>query len=373
MSKKPKEIKLGLLYLGRGEYSRVIRLLETKIPLFLENKDFYPILGKAFFYTGDHAGAKLYFDRGQKIHWDIESALYLAVLGLKRRDYNSALRIWLDILDEDPNNKMAKKGLATLKKYSTMDDLENFIHSKKLDNLVPRKIILPATSTIVSIIIIAILIISTTIFIKMDFLDKLLVRMNNKEYISVNANRDGITGFDLKSLNSDYLDFSNQSIYSFSGAQIEEFFEIASKLFQEEKDNRVKSYLNLIKYSNANDNIKNKAELLEGYLVEPNWTNYSDEISFKEVENNIYQYEGCIIKWKGKLSNLEIIDKKIHFSFLVGYDSGKVLEGVVPVELNENVKIQENQPIEVMGRVILKDNSYFLEALTVRQYIIRDK
>ena len=74
----------------------------------------------------------------------------------------------------------------------------------------------------------------------------------------------------------------------------------------------------------------------------------------------------------GTLSNLNILEKKIHFSLLVGYDEGKVLEGVVNVELNENVKIQENQPIEVLGKVVLKDNTFYLEAVTVMQYIVRN-
>lgn len=373
MSKKPKDIRLGLLYLGRGEYSKVIRLLEPKIPLFLENREFYSILGRAFYYTGDFAGAKLYFDRGQKVHWEIERSLYLAVLALKRRDYNSALRIWLDILDEDPNNKMAKKGLVTLKKYSTMDNLENFIHSKKINLLVPRRTIIPTKSTTVLSIILLLLAVFSVGFIKLDLLRFVQSRIKHVEMGLDSTERDGVNVFDLESFESDYIDFSNQSVYSFSGSQIEDFFNIASGLFQDQKDNKVRSYLNLIKYSNANSNIKKRAELLNGYLVDPDWASYSDDISFKDVENNYYQYESCIVKWKGRLSNLEILNKKIHFSFLVGYDDGKVLEGVVPVELNENVKIQENQPIEVLGRIILRDNTFYVEALTVMQYVIKEK
>ncbi|QEN05809.1 hypothetical protein EW093_14225 [Thiospirochaeta perfilievii] len=370
MSKKPKEIKLGQLYLNRGEYSRVIRLLEPKVPLFLENKDFYPILGKAFFYTGDYAGSKLYFDRGQKIHWDIESSLYLAVLGLKRRDFNSAIRIWLDILDEDPSNKIAQKGLTTLKKYSTMDDLESFIHSKKLDKLVPRKLLLPTRGTIVSLIIVSVLVLFSVLFVKLDLAEHFINLNISKN--NLNEDRVGVMDFSLESLDKNYLDFEKQSIYTFSSAQIEEYFKTASLLFKQEKDNLVLSYLNLIKYSNANETIKKKAELLSGYLVEPEWTSYSDEIEYFDVANNIYQYEGCIVKWKGRLSNLEIKDKKIHFSFLVGYENGKVLDGVIPVELNENVKIQENQPIEVLGKVVLRNNTFYLEAKTVMQYIVKN-
>ncbi|MGL1894144.1 MAG: hypothetical protein OCD02_21120 [Spirochaetaceae bacterium] len=373
MSKKPKEIRNGLLYLGRGEYSSVIRLLESKIPLFLENKEFYVILAKAFYYTGDNAGAKLYFDRGQKIHWDVDSALYLAALGLKRRDYNSSLRIWLDILDEDPNNKMAKKGLASLKKYSTMDELESFIHSKKVDRLIPRKKIKLAVSTIITLYLLLFLAAVAFIGIKANFIGKFLEIKNVQDNTVLENSREGNDQFKLDDLNSEYLDFSNQSIFSFSGSQIEDYFKSASSLFMENKDNKVRTYLNLIKYSNASEQVKQKAIKLESYLVEPNWVNYSDEITFMDVSSSLYEYENCVVKWRGMLSNLEIKDRKIHFSFLVGYDNGKILDGVVPVELNENVKLQENQPIEVLGRVVRRDDTFYLEALTVMHYVIRNK
>lgn len=368
MSKRPKEIKKALLYLSRGEYSSVIRLLEPKIPLFLENRDFYTILAKAFFYTGDYAGAKLYFDRGQKIHWQIESALYLAVLGLKRRDFNSSLRIWLDILDEDPGNKMAKKGLATLKKYSTMDELEHFIHSKKVDRLTPRKPIKLALSTTITLVLVGFIISGTVIFLKTDLFNRFVEGLFSDKVVL--EDRSGVEEFKLKDFDKDYLDFSNRSIYSFTGAQIEEYFEIAHDLFLQKRDTRVRTYLNLIKYSNAREGIKLKAEKLDSYLVDPNWANYNEVITFKDVENSMYQYENCVVKWKGLISNYEIVDKKIHFTLLVGYDRKKVLEGIVQVELNQNVKIQDNQPIEVLGKVTLRDNQFYLEALTVMQYIV---
>lgn len=372
MSKKPKDITRGLLLLGRGEYSKVIGLLESKIPLYVENREFYSILAKAFFYTGDYSGAKLYFDRGQKIYWSIESALYLAVLGLKRRDFNSSLRIWLDILDEEPNNKMAKKGLAALKKYSTMDELDYFIHSSKVDSLIPRRKIKLTLVTKIILIFLLFISVAGLIFLKTGLYENILTKVSSASSSEKELDREGIETFNLEDLNDEYIDFSKQSLFSFSGAQIEEYFSLASDLFQTNSDNQVKSYLNLIKYSNANSNIKKKAEVLESYLKEPEWGKFNDDISYETVSTNLYQYEGCVVKWKGKLSNLKIVDKKIKFTFLVGYDSGKILEGIVPVELNENVKIQETQPIEVFGRVVLKDNAFYIEALTVMQYVIRN-
>lgn len=369
MSKKPKEIKLAIKYLGRGEYSRVIRLLEPKIPLFLENKEFYTVLAKAFFYTGDNAGSKLYFDRGQKILWDIESALYLGVLGLKRRDFNSSIRIWLDILDEDPDNKVAVKGLAILKKYSTLEELESFIHSKKIDKLIPRKPIRLATSTIISIVVVFALIGGTILLIKSDFVNR-LVSNYGKPYIEDNT-REGGDSFSLDNLEKDYIDFKEVSKYSFTGAQIEDFFKTAHILFLESKDNMVRTYLNLIKYSNANEQVKSKANRLESYLIDPNWANYNDNITFSDVDNNLYQYENCLVRWKGSISNL-VITNVISFDLLVGYDERKVLEGVIPVELNQNIMIDDSQPIEVFGKIKLIDNEFYIEALTVMHYINRN-
>ncbi|MBN2617560.1 MAG: hypothetical protein JXR64_04535 [Spirochaetales bacterium] len=369
MIKKPKDIKKAIEYLDQGEYSKAIRLLESKIPLYVENKEFYVILAKAFFYTGDYSGAKLYFDRGQKIQWDIDSALFTAVLSLKRRDFNSALRIWLDILDENPENKMAKSGLEALKKYSTMEELDYFLLSNKINKLLPKKKFYLRRPTIIVLIIVFILLTSIFVSIKYNLVDKVFDSISNTS--SKNYNREGIQDFNLKDLNNNFLDYSKLSTYNFTGAQIEEFFNVASDLFVDDKDNRVRTYLNLIKYSNSNELVKKRAEVLESYLVDPDWSNYSDDISFTEVINSRYQYESCIVKWKGMISNLEIKDKKIKFSLLVGYDDGKVLEGVVPVELNENIKIQENLPIEVLGKVILNNDTFYLDAKSIMQYIVR--
>ncbi|OQY38881.1 MAG: hypothetical protein B6229_04845 [Spirochaetaceae bacterium 4572_7] len=379
MSNKPKDLRLGLLYLGRSEYSKVIQLLESKIPLYVENKEFYYILARAFFYTGDISGAKLYFDRGQKIEWDIDSALYLGVLGLKRRDFNSSLRIWLDILDEDPNNIRAKRGLAALKKYSTIDDLDNFIRSKKIDSFVPRKPYRFSVSGIIALSALVFILVLGVIVVKTDTVEKVYTAITTKFFVQsknsdvVDSDRDSGSYFILSELNKNFIDFSSQSEYSFSGAQIEEFFKISNNLFLQHKDNRVRTYLNLIKNSNANQQVKQKAEALESYLVDPTWTNFSDSITFKDVYRDTFQYENCFVKWKGKLSNLNIVDKKLHFTLLVGYDSEKILEGIVQVELNENIKIYENQPIEVFGQVILRDNKFYIEAATVMQYIIKEK
>lgn len=371
MSKKPKDLKNAETYLGRAEYSKVIRLLESKIPLYVENREFYSLLAKAFYYTGDYSGAKLYFDRGQKIHWEVESALFLAVLGIKRRDFNSALRIWLDILDENPENKMAKKGLETLKKYSTMDELEAFIHSNKIDKLVPRRVIKLTTGTKVSIILVMVLSLFTFTAIKLNLIDRVINYVTAPSMVNVNTNREGVDGFSLESEGKDYLDFSEQSIYSFTGEQMENLFKDASNLFMNNRDNLVKTYLNLIKYSNANENLKKKAELLDHYLIMPSWVSYNDEFTYSDVSSDIYKYDHCMVKWKGMLSNLEIKNRKIYFTLLVGYDSGTILEGTVAVELNENIKIQENQPIEVLGKVIPRDGKFYLEAQTVMQYVVK--
>ena len=193
---------------------------------------------------------------------------------------------------------MAKKGLETLKKYSTMDDLENFIHSKKIDKLVPKRKVIPTISTLISTIVILLLLFGTFLFIRFDLATKILEYKNVRNSRDMDINRLGVKEFSLENYNNNFIDFEDKSIYTFSGKQIEEFFTNASLLFQENKDNKVKTYLNLIKYSNANDDIKNKARLLESYLVEPDWAKFTDDFTFKDIAENLYQYEGCFVKWR---------------------------------------------------------------------------
>lgn len=363
MKNTPGDIKYASKLLKKHQYSRVISFLEPKIPLYLEHKGFYSLLAIAFFYTGDLAGAKLYFERGQKVEWNVESALYLAVIYLKRRDINSALRTWLDILDEEPGNRYAKKGLAILKKITLPPDLEAFLYSKEMKKLLPKQ--LPAFPFK---ILFSVLGVAALVFFTIYFAGDRIRDFFNKPQIPA-VERELSSGFNLDEFDRELLEFSGEYIYEFNGNEIENLFKEAYDAFNEHRDNQVRQYLNMIIYSNARSVVKEKAELLAGYLQDPDFKNYSDEIKVIDINSDVYRYNNCIIKWKGMISNLSVKDGRIEFNLLAGYENKKVVEGFIPVELDFPVKLSEDLAIELLARVKVKeDGSYYLSGITLRQF-----
>ncbi len=55
-------------------------------------------------------------------------------------------------------------------------------------------------------------------------------------------------------------------------------------------------------------------------------------------------------------TNLEVTDEAVRFDFLVGYDTRKTLEGIVPVVFTSPVSVNTERPLEVLGKIILSDD-----------------
>jgi hypothetical protein len=68
-------------------------------------------------------------------------------------------------------------------------------------------------------------------------------------------------------------------------------------------------------------------------------------------------------------TNVEITDEGTTFDLLAGYDTRKVLEGIVPVVFYVPVSINTERPLEVLGKITL-DSSYSdirLEGVAIHQ------
>jgi hypothetical protein len=51
-------------------------------------------------------------------------------------------------------------------------------------------------------------------------------------------------------------------------------------------------------------------------------------------------------------TNVVTSDQGTMFDFLVGYDTRKTLEGIVPVIFNQAIPLNPDRPLELLGRVI---------------------
>ena len=64
--------------------------------------------------------------------------LGLAAVHFKRAETDPALKLWLEVLDEDPRNPVALRGMNLLRRGMSRDELQAFVDSGKLPQLYPR-------------------------------------------------------------------------------------------------------------------------------------------------------------------------------------------------------------------------------------------
>ena len=120
----------------KRRFPAVIAELEPQIFLYRDSPRFYYLLGASCFYTGDIGGAGSYLKRAEQLEERSEEVeLALAAYHLRRRENDEALRIWLDVLDHDPKNRNARRGLALVRK-ATVHNAP--VEEKEIFKVMPR-------------------------------------------------------------------------------------------------------------------------------------------------------------------------------------------------------------------------------------------
>src|SRR6056297_2320936 len=117
----------------RGKYTQVLQLLEAQIFRYRQVYQFYHILGMSCLHTGDYSGASSFLQRALSIRpGSVNTLLGLGVVHLKQQKTSEALKDWFEVIDQDPKNKYAKRGLSAVRKLSDPDELISFTDSNKL-------------------------------------------------------------------------------------------------------------------------------------------------------------------------------------------------------------------------------------------------
>ena len=123
-----RDLKRARRWLAAGRSSKVIHFLEPKVPLFIEDPLYYAILGRACLESGLLKDADTYLSRGLQAdpaHLDVR--LTLAANHLKLKDPAAAVRTWLEVLDDFPNDRNARRGLKSLKKITDQHQQDRFL------------------------------------------------------------------------------------------------------------------------------------------------------------------------------------------------------------------------------------------------------
>lgn len=349
---KDKRLEKAKKLLRKEKYDQVIALLEKEIFQYRENYEYFQILGLACLYSNDFSGADSYLQRAVQIDLtQITPKLGLAVIALRRHKTAEAIKIWLSVLELEEKNSIANRALSYMKKYSDPKNLSAFLQTNRFKRLFPYPYQNRQIPFLLAALLLAVAVLIPFIVINTNLLEENLKRKEIAE-ISLPQNQ---------SLVAHDGNFQK----TLTGGEIEELFQKAKRLINDYRDNEARVLLNTIRYSNASPLVKSQSLLLEEILVEPGFDTLKKSFTVAEVSEEPFLYENCYVRWKGRVSNLDIRTDKIEFDFLVGYHERKVLEGIIPVTFNFAVNIEPELPLEILGQLKRRGNNLSLRGVAL--------
>lgn len=343
------------------KYAGVVRYLEPKIPLFINDREYFYLLGYSCLRMGDSGGSIHYIKKALQLEpTDIDSQLVMSVLSLKRGRINDAVKGWLAILELDPENKKALFGLDQAKKIENQSQLNGFLNSGKDAKLLP-----PVGADVQKIAIFFIVLFLACsvagLIISVILSGGLPVKHSDKSDRVASQ----ILEFDSNELYLDYKD--NASLYILNEKEIAESLELLKESYGSFADNTAQREMNKLLNSNATIDVKRRISLLKGHLKTPDMAEFKKyrNFEYREVAENQALYSDCFVLWSGKITNLQKEGNRFEFDLMVGYADETVLEGIVPVrieilEANES-DLGKNLPVEVLGKVIVRKGKLSLE------------
>lgn len=339
--------------LARGRNSKVIRFLEPKVPLFIEDPTYYTILGRACLQSGLLKDADIYLNRGIQAEPNhLEARLSLAVNYLKRKDPVSAVRIWLEVLEDYPKDKHALRGLKTLKSIPDLFQQDRF-----LEEFEPRRF-LPHIGSKWPGRILSLLIILLLVLVGFYF------RGTGNSFLGPLIRKNYRTGSEGLESRKSQTEEKEGVFYPLEEQELSKTIRRALRYYQAYEDNRARYELNKIKYSNATEEIRQQSMALIELLDEPAINTLKTSYTYDEVKQNPWLFEGIWILWSGLAANITSDSSATHFDFLVGLDKGQVLEGRVGVEIPFPI-LMEQLPLELLARVEPRDGDFALVGKTV--------
>ncbi|MFP4113204.1 MAG: tetratricopeptide repeat protein [Spirochaetota bacterium] len=340
------------------KFSQVISLLESQVFLYRDNATFYRLLGTACLYVGDYGGAYSYLQRAEQIKGgDVRVELGLAAVHLRRREVRDALNLWLSILDRDPGNVRAKRGLSLVRRTEDPTEFVTMAESGRLTRFFPPLGLhipgwIPVALGLAGIVVAA-------AFLVPPLVSDLVARMRD--------NRAGGEPITEEELPEDLTTVTGEFQYVFTDRQIESLVNRVGDLFNSFRDNLAQREANRILLSNAGPLIKERIRLVSSYFRTPSFVEPPrDNFTYDEVAAEPWIYDACHVRWRGQTSNIAVTEEAITFTLLVGYEDERVLEGTVPVRVPFTADVQPG-PIELIGRVEYEGDSFSLVAASIRR------
>jgi tetratricopeptide (TPR) repeat protein len=356
-----------------GKYDAAAQLLESEIYNYRDSFMFFYLLGLCSLYGGNYGGAHDYLMRARELKPREPAVLLaLAALYVKRTDTRRAISLYLEAQDIDGKNRIAKRALKVLRKYSGSDDLAAWIEAGKLRSLYPPLPHEKLKAARIARNMIAAVATAAAAAVVAGFV---LGKFNP---LPRRADREGFAESVLvQSETEKPLQTGGVFQFMLTERQILSTYNLARRLFNEGRDNAAMVEINRIIESNASEGIKNRARVMSRYLEPPGFDalkqGAADNIKYADAAKAPLLYRDCYVLWSGMAANIVEGRNETAFDFLVGYDGRRVVEGVIRVNLPFAASVSTEYPLEVLGKITPADSGggLALEGVTIHQPVIR--
>ncbi len=342
------------------KFPDVIRFLEPEVFRFRESIDYFLLLGLSCLRTGDLGGAFSYLGRARQLDGgNVKAALGLAAIHVRRAETEKALALWLEVLESEPSNAVARRGMEILRRGLAPDQLQELVDSSRINRLYPP---LPPRITVVPFVV-GILV--ALIAVGLGYIGYRVIPFPPPA-------RRGIAEVEIPNNLPRLIEngaADSSSPYTLTERQVLRGFEQAKRDLLSSRDNLAAVEINRILLSNASLPVKERVRILKGFVEKPSFTTFRDGFSYRDVAKDPPLYDGASVLWKGLVANLSVGKDAIRFDFLVGYDQKKELEGIVPVSLSFAAELQNGMPLEVLARVSSEDGRLALDGISLHKLV----
>lgn len=350
--------------LNARRFSEAIGILNSRSEYYEDNFEYYYTLGKAFLYIGDIGTAMLNLEKARKIRMtDLNLLTAQAAIFMRRGNSERAIQYYLEILDLDPSNKIAKDALEFLRKDGDYETICRWADDGRIERFYPPLGINPA-----NILRIALAVVLGSLF------GLLVVHfIPNDDY--ARGERADLSGFVLSADDKSSIQEKDMATgtfhYILKPREIEKAYEASLEYFQNYRDNASQREINRILGSNASPAVRQKARLLMTYFTVPSFDSLRDNFDYKEVAADLNLYMDCYADWGGRVSNVLETESGYDFDLLVGYEDMKNVTGIVPVhfDVSPNPPVDTENPVRVLGKITVENGRLKLEGVSIYQSI----
>ena len=312
----------GIKLLKRKNFLEAIQNLEEYIAQNDTNYLGHYYLGLAYIFRELYDEAHKYISKAYQLNEnDINTINTLAFLNLKHNNVDEAINYWLDILDIDKKNYIAKRNLEKIKKTTNIEKLsssaspDEFINFKLKKSISspfklsifkfprfpgfsrPKSNYLKIASLVIFSALIVILIYKYTIN-----QDKIQIKKFNI------PSPKNLQALHLPDLEDDYMIDKNikKSIFNLKPEEIKNLFYNTKILIQKQYHNKAVVNINKVLHSNAGIIIKERFLILKRFTQIRKTFEIKDNISYSTLMNLPVLYEDVQVVWKGKIEDINI-------------------------------------------------------------------